>query len=247
MGLPINKPNNDISYNEFKMLNDVVIRVRNYKIADIENYLKRVKIKDNETSLEKSTYALLRSCTHTDDIEKLDNLDRINIIYLIILLRVSSVSATIPYPHECVHCKTANLEHRMNILPLDVDYDNEKEIEFSDKFSIGLQNIPFSKELDIVEIQDKNERADLEFYYKIKWIRNDSEIYERKSFTIKEFKEWLSSDEDDYHLSNSQYLELISKMESFNEHIKINQKTNCVACGKELNLVMNNFTFFILA
>lgn len=246
MPLPINKPITEISYNEVKMLNDTIIRIRHYKITDIENYLKRVKKKESESVVEKATYSLLRTCVHPDDVQKLDNLDRLNIIYLMIVLRVSSVSDTIPYPHECSYCHTANLEHRIRILPLDIEYVKDKSLEFSDKFSIGLQNIPYSKELELIDIDDEDVRSNLEMYYKIKYIQNGDEIIERNKFTADEFKEWLESEADEYHLNNAQFVELISKMDSFKEHIKINQKTNCIACGKELNLMMNNFTFFIL-
>jgi hypothetical protein len=249
MSLPLTNQSNDISFNNIKTISGVNIRLRNYKISDIENYLKRVKKKDNENVLQKATYSLLKSCVHPEDITKLENLDRINIIYLIIHLRLNSVSGMIPFPHECIYCKTVNFEHKINILPLDVEYEDNKEIVFSEDFSIGLQNIPFSKELELIEIEDEDVRADFEFYYKIRYIQNKDVLYEAKSFTMEELKEWFSCSPDEFHLSSSQYIELITKLNEYTnkEYIKINQKSNCVACGKELNLIMNNFTFFIMA
>jgi hypothetical protein len=249
MSLPINQINNEISYNESKMLDGTILRVRSYKIADIENYLKRVRKKTDEIVLERATYSLLKSCVHPEDLEKLENLDKINIIYLIIMIRVNSVGDRMPFPHECSNCKTVNLEHKINILPLDTEYVAKKQIVFSEDFSIGLQNIPYSKALDLEEIEDEGVRADMELYYKIKYIQNGDTIYERKCFTPEELKQWFSCEPDEYHLSNSQYIELIGKLNEYAniEHIRINQKTNCIACNEELNLKINNFTFFIIA
>lgn len=248
MGLPINKQT-EISYNEIKLLDGTVIRIRNYRIDDITNYLKRVKKKDEQAVLERATYDLLKSCTHPDDLGKLDELDRLNIIYIIIAIRVSSVSSSFPYPHECPYCKTVNLEHRIDILPISSNYIKNKEIIFNDNFSIGLRNLPYSKELELLEVQPEEDRGDLELYYKIRYISNGDNLYDIKDFTPQNFKDWLDSEPDEYHLDNNQFIKLVGELNSYKEKefVKINKKTKCIACEKELELVMDDFTFFIMA
>jgi hypothetical protein len=246
MPLPINRQTSEIMYKEYTVFDGTKIRVRSYKISDIEFYLKRIQSNDDVRVIEKATYDLIKSCTHIDDVEFLENIDRINFIYLMIQLRITTVGESMPYPYECPKCKTNHIEHRIDILPINYEYDVDKKIVFSDSFSIGLRNIPFAKELEIVDLTDENIRSRYELFYKIKYIQNDDDIYEHKLFTFQEFGDWLDSVPDNYHLNNTQFLSLIAKVNNFNDYIKIDREQVCIACNQINHLQMNNFTFFIL-
>jgi hypothetical protein len=246
MPLPINKTTNEISYHNFKMYDEQVIRVRNYRIADIESYIKRVGKRDNSRTNEKAAYDLLKSCTHPEDLDILESLDRINIIYLLICLRVHSVAGTIPYPHECPECKTANVEYRLDIVPNIVKkYTPVRKVQFSERFELTLRNIPYSKELELSQIPDDDERAKYELYYRVKSIRNDDEIYE--NFSVEEFNDWLNSEPDEFHMTNDQFLLFLDELDKADDSISLQTQETCLACGHKLNIKYDNFSFFITA
>jgi len=238
----------EIQYKKFNMYSGEEIRIRTYSIADIENYLKRIGKRDDSMVVEKATFDLLKSCVHPDDVKVLESLDKPNYIYLVVLLRLHSVSDTIPYPHECPECKTANLEYKIDILPnIKVKYTKEKEIRFSEDLSIQLQNIPYSKELELTRIIDQEDLFNrYELYYHIRSIQIKDEIYPISQFTVDEFYEWLDCEEDESHLSNSQYLQLLTKLREFDDKISIEKTDFCIACGHEINMSVDNFSFFIV-
>lgn len=247
MPLPINKTTNEISYHNFNMLDEQTIRVRNYRIADIESYIKRVGKRDNLRSNEKAAYDLLRTCTHPDDLDVLESLDRVNIIYLLILLRIHSVSGTIAFPHECTNCKTANIEYRLDINKDTIvrKYNPSKIVKFTDDFEIVLRGIPYSKELELANIADEDERAKYGLFYRVKSIRNGDEIYE--NFTAEEFVEWLDSDPDEFHLTPEQYLTFLDEIDKNDDHIFLQKEETCLACGQKLTIKYDDFSFFITA
>jgi len=248
MPLPTNKTTSEISYHNFTMYDGSVIRIRSYRIADIESYLKRVGKRDNIRSNEKATYDLLKSCTHPEDQEILENLDRINIIYLLVLLRVHSVNGLVPYPHSCPECQTVNIEYKIPIMPnLKHSYDENKKIVFSDDLEINLRNIPFSKELELSLLEDDELRDRYELFYRIESFRFGDEVVARHQFTIEDFRDWLESDPGKFNLTNEQYLEFIDKLESFKDYIRIETEDSCIACGHRLTMVVDDFSFFITA
>lgn len=248
MPLPINKSQSEISYHNFTLHDNSKIRIRSYKILDIENFMKRVGKREDHRAVQRATFDLLRTCTHPDDVGVLENLDRVNVIYLLVLLRVHSVSDTMPYPHECPNCRTANLEYRIPILKnLKHNYEEIKTLKFTDDFEITFRGIPFSKELELVGIDDEDSRSIYEIYYRIKSIRNGDDVYDVSQFSVDEFRDWLESDPDEFHMTNEQYLEFIGKLDSFDDWIKIETSDTCIACGNPLTMQIDDFSFFITA
>ena len=248
MPLPSNKTNSEISYHNFTMYDESQIRIRSYRIEDIKDYLMRVGNRSDIVANERATFDLLKSCVHPDDLTILENLDRINVIYLLILLRVHSVNGTISYPHSCPECKTVNLEYKMPIIAnLKHHYEVDKRIVFSDDLEVVLRNIPFSKEIELASVVDAEERAKYELFYRIESFRFGEEITQRHQFTVDDFQDWLYSEPGQYNMTTEQYIAFLNKLDSFQDYVRIENEDSCIACGHKLTMVVDDFSFFTMA